>query len=426
MLTAAENELLTRIGPGTRMGNLMRRYWHPVAGVSEMANVWTKRIRILGEDLVLFKDRSGKYGLIGEFCPHRGASLHNGIPQADGIRCPYHGWKFDHAGVCTDMPNETRHALKDKKVTEGYPVEELGGLLFAYLGPAPAPLLPRLDGLVAEGTIRHVGTAVIPCNWLQIMENSVDPVHVEWAHGALYEFIHEAEGLKTSWTRPHAKIGFDEFEHGIIKRRLLVGQKEDSQDWTVGHPLIFPNALAVGTGGGEWQQYTFQIRVPVDDTNTKHFWYHAYVPPKGATVPQHLWDHVPVFDVPFIDKDGNYLIDYVHAQDIMNWVTQGQIAERSRENLGASDRGLVVYRRMLVREIERIEQGHDPINIIRDPAKNKVINLPLEHKGKMVANGFETTLTTHMSSFSPIAKDLIAVFASAERKPVRDPQPAAE
>ena len=110
----------------------------------------------------------------------------------------------------------------------------------------------------------------------------------------------------------------------------------------------------------------------------------------------------------------------------MNWVTQGQIAERSRENLGASDRGLVVYRRMLVREIERIEQGHDPINIIRDPAKNKVINLPLEHKGNMVANGFETTLTTHMSSFSPIAKDLIAVFASAERKPVRDPQPAAE
>ena len=106
MLSEQENELLTRVGPGTPMGKLQRRYWHPVAGVDEMRDRWTKRVRLLGEDLVLFKDRTGKFGLIGEFCPHRRASLAYGIPTDDGIRCPYHGWKFDGAGRCLEQPNE--------------------------------------------------------------------------------------------------------------------------------------------------------------------------------------------------------------------------------------------------------------------------------------------------------------------------------
>src|ERR1700733_2506479 len=142
MLTAEENERLTRVGPGTPTGNLLRRYWHPVAGAAEMAGRWTKRVRILGEDLVLFKDRTGKLGLIGEFCPHRRASLAYGIPTDDGIRCAYHGWKFAADGRCLEQPNEPEGSVfRDKINHPGYPVQELGGMVFAYLGPLPAPSL---------------------------------------------------------------------------------------------------------------------------------------------------------------------------------------------------------------------------------------------------------------------------------------------
>jgi 5,5'-dehydrodivanillate O-demethylase len=362
--------------------------------------------------------------LIGEFCPHRRASLAYGIPEADGIRCPYHGWKFDGAGQCIDQPNEPDGStFKDRIKNAGYPVSEMGGLLWGYLGPLPAPLVPRLDGFVADRAIRHVGEAIVPCNWLQIMENSLDPVHTEWLHGLLYEFIKERDGVKVAIARHHAKIGFDEFEYGIIKRRLMEGQSEDSDDWKVGHPVVFPNILAVGSGGGLWQQYTFQIRVPVDDTHTRHYWYHAYVPPAGSVVPQHLLDDVPLYEPPIVADDGSYLLEYIHGQDIMAWTTQGEIADRSRENLGSSDRGVTMYRKMLEREMAVAEAGGDPKGVIRDPARNEYIELPLERNKDMFGDGFESLFRRHMSIFSPIAEEIIAVFAQAReaRREAREP-----
>jgi len=419
MLTAEENELLTHVGPGTRMGGLMRRYWHPVAGVEEMKDRWTLRVRLLGEDLVLFKDRGGKLGLISENCPHRGVSLACGIPQEDGIRCPYHGWKFDGEGHCVEQPNESaRNALLGKKVISGYPVQQLGGLVWAYLGPEPAPLIPRWDALVDEPMIRHIGKAVIPCNWLQVMENSVDPVHVEWAHGALFEFVMENQpGFKVAMSRKHQKIGFDEFEHGIIKRRLLVGQTEEDEDWRVGHPLLFPNTLSVGSKFNDFINYTLQIRVPMDDTHTMHYWYHSYKVPEKAGIPDHLLNGAPVYDVPIWDENGDYLLQYIHAQDIMNWVTQGPIADRTRENLGASDRGLVVYRRLLQREMERSERGEDPINVLRDEEMNHHIALPIELAREYVRESFEKLLRRHMTGFSPIADDLVRVIGGGAPVP---------
>src|SRR5471030_2708357 len=127
MLTEHENETLTRVGAGTPMGDLLRRYWHVVAPLDEMDGRWTKRVRLFGEDLVLFKDRSGAFGLITEACPHRRASFAYGIPTSDGIRCPYHGWKFDARGACLEQPNEPEGSnFKDKVTTGAYPVEELG------------------------------------------------------------------------------------------------------------------------------------------------------------------------------------------------------------------------------------------------------------------------------------------------------------
>ena len=428
MLTAEDNDLLTRVGPGTRMGNLLRRYWQPVAGLSEMDKRWTMGVQMLGEKLVLYKSRAGKFGLIAESCPHRGASLKYGIPTRQGIRCAYHGWAYDAEGRCVEQPNEESHALKGKIATTAYPVQELGGLLFAWLGPMPAPLLPRFDGYVAPRAVRHIGKRVIPCNWLQIMENSVDPVHTEWLHGALYEFRNENSGSKLAISKHHAKIAFDEFPFGIIKRRLLENQPEDSDDWRVGHPLIFPNVLAGGSAGGLWTQQIFQIRVPMDDSHTMHFWYHAYIPPAEARIPEHLLNNAPVYEPPVEDEAGEYLLDYIHAQDIMAWVTQGPIADRTKEKLGASDKGIVMYRKMLKRELDKIEQGEDPIGTLRDPARNHVIALPRERGKDMYSDGFTSHIRRQMSWFSPIAGDLIELFSKPDlaQGEARKPATAAE
>ena len=157
MLTQEQNDLLTRVGPGTPMGELMRRYWQPVAPAAELGNNPTKEVRLLGEDLVLYRDRSGTYGLVGRYCAHRRVNLAYGIPEERGLRCMYHGWLYDETGQCIEQPFEEtvrpEARFKDKIKLPGYPVQEMGGILFAYLGPEPAPLLPRWEYLVMEGNV---------------------------------------------------------------------------------------------------------------------------------------------------------------------------------------------------------------------------------------------------------------------------------
>jgi 5,5'-dehydrodivanillate O-demethylase len=414
MLTPAENERLTRVGPGTPMGGLLRRYWHPVATAGELADRWTKRVRLLGEDLVLYRDRTGRFGLIAESCPHRRASMAYGIPTDDGIRCPYHGWKFDGTGACLEQPNEPAgSSFRDKVTTPAYPVAELGGLLWAYLGPAPAPQIPRLDGFLAPGAIRSVGQCVIPCNWLQIMENSLDPMHAEWLHGHYAEFLREKDGTKFPLSRRTVKIAFDEVPVGIAKRRLLEGQSEDCDDWTIGHPVIFPTTLAIGSANPTWMQYSFQIRVPVDDTHTLHYWYDAFVPPADSHPPARLFEGVHLYDAPYLDARGEYLVDYIYGQDIMVWLKQGPIADRSRESLGASDRGITLYRRMLARELERVASGEDPKCVVRDPARDAIVEVPIERHMNARSDGFARFQRRHVLSFSPIFEELVALFDRA-------------
>lgn len=418
MLTVEQNEMLTRVGPGTPMGELMRRYWHPIAAAHELSDRWTKRVRLLGEDLVLFRDRQGRRGLVAEYCPHRRASLAWGIPTADGIRCPYHGWEFNGQGTCLDQPNEPEnHAFKEKVRTTAYPVEEMGGLLFAYMGPLPAPVLPPFDGFVALNAIRMLGRTKLPINWLQIMENSADPIHTEWLHGHHYEFLKQEqnENVKVAISDHHEKIAFKEFEWGMTKHRLLVGQSEDSDDWRIGHPIVFPTMLAVGNGDEHLRSYAFQIRTPIDDEHTLHQWYTAYVPPDPSRVPQHLFDKVHVYDVPFLDANGEYLVDTIDNQDMMAWATQGTIADRSLENLGSTDQGIAIYRRMLRRELKKVEEGLDPMGTLRDPAV-KVVDLPNEKKKRHFSDGFRSWLMRTHARYSPIANELVEVF----EPPVRE------
>jgi 5,5'-dehydrodivanillate O-demethylase len=393
------------------MGELMRRYWQPIGAAVDLESKWTKRVRLLGEDLVIFKDRQGRLGLIAEQCPHRRASFAHGIPTENGIRCPYHGWEYNAQGKCIHQPNEQdKCAFRDKVSTDAYPVQEMGGMLFAYMGPQPQPLLPRWDGFVAQGTIRIMGRTILPINWLQIMENSLDPVHTEWLHGHHYEFLKEQEGIKVAISTRHLKIDFKEFEYGMTKHRLLEGHSEDGDDWKVGHPIVFPNMLAVGNGDEKSRYYSFQMRVPVDDTHTMHLWFNAYVPPQGVEVPKHLLDKVHTYEVPFIDDKGEFIVDNVDGQDMMAWISQGTIADRSLENLGATDKGIVMYRRMLKREMQKVQAGIDPMGIVRDSARNERIDLPNEKKKHHNSDGFTSFMMRTHAKYSPIANDLSKLF----------------
>ena len=376
-------------------------------------------MRLLGEDLILFRNQRGERGLIAEQCPHCRASFLHGIPTEQGIRCPYHGWEFNAQGKCLSQPFESDNcAFRDRVTTDAYPVQELGGVLFTYMGPVspdrPAPLLPRFDGFVAEGAIRIMGRALLPVNWLQIMENSLDPVHTEWLHGHQYEFQKTQEGVKVAISARHEKIEFREFEFGITKHRLLEGHSEDSDDWRIGHPIIFPNTLAVGNGDPKARYHSFQMRVPVDDLHTLHLWYNAYLPPAGARVPAALRDTVHVYDVPFRDPAGDFIMDNIDGQDMMAWITQGPIADRTLEQLGASDKGVVMYRRALKREAARVQQGHDPMGVMRDPARNSRIDLPTETKKHHNSDGFAAFMLRTHAKYAPIADDLVRIY---ERQP---------
>jgi 5,5'-dehydrodivanillate O-demethylase oxygenase subunit len=251
---------------------------------------------------------------------------------------------------------------------------------------------------------------VLPVNWLQIMENSLDPIHTEWLHGHQHEFQKEQEGIKVAISAHHLKIDFKEFEFGITKHRLLEGHSEDGDDWKVGHPIVFPNMLAVGNGDEKSRYYAFQIRVPVDDTHTLHLWYTAYMPPQGAVVPPHLLEKVHTYEVPYQDAQGNYIMDNVDGQDMMAWISQGPIADRSKENLASTDRGVAMYRRTLRRELKKIEQGQDPMALVRDPVRNARIDLPNEKKKHHNSDGFTSFMMRTHARFSPIAPDLSKIF----------------
>jgi len=404
-----EQELLTRVGPGTPMGELLRRYWQPVAAASELDDRPTKRVRILGEDLVLFR-HAGGWGLVAERCPHRGASMAYGLCEEDGLRCAYHGWKFAPGGACLELPPEPADSPLFRRVRiQAYPAQELGGLVFAYLGPEPAPLLPRWDLLVWEDGLRDIGQAILPCNWLQIMENSVDPHHTEWLHGHHLADVQRRQGRERPqhYLRPHVKVGFDVFPYGIIKRRMLEGGSEEDDDWRVGHPLLFPNTLRVGEHG----RSRLQIRVPIDDTHTWHVWYSCYRLPGVATPRQ---ERIPLYDVPWRDAAGEFRVDFVDGGDIMAWVTQGPIADRTQEVLGTSDAGIALYRRLLKEQIERVRAGEDPLGIVRDAAENEIIELPQE-KDKYGAGApfLLRSIEDGHARFSPLKEEVAALVARA-------------
>jgi 5,5'-dehydrodivanillate O-demethylase len=391
MLSAKDNDALTRVGRGTPMGELMRRYWQPIAASGQVsAREPTKLVRILGEDLILYRDRKGGVGLIGPRCAHRNANLLYAVPEENGLRCCYHGWLYDQTGQCIEMPGEPRDFSSKVKIPS-YPVQELGGLIFAYLGPAPAPLLPRWDVLAWGNAMRKISIAVLPCNWLQCMENSLDPVHFEWLHRyyGTYELLRtDAHRELSEWDsqtakrgKHHVKLGFELTEYGVIKRRLLEGEDERADHWRLGHPILFPNVLRVGLKSWHGLHY----RVPVDDETTLHILCDITLPAPGEVC--ETQDPAPYKVWPLYDEnnrlihafDGPFEPYHVVAQDQVAWIAQGTISDRSTEVLGATDAGIIWYRDLLKNQISRVASGEEPMNVLRDPSKNECIVLPAEY-----------------------------------------------
>ncbi len=178
-------------------------------------------------------------------------------------------------------------------------------------------------------------------------------------------YVNKRQGKPAAMTpRRHEEIAFDIFEYGIYKRRLLEGEDpETSEDWLTGHPVIFPYMLAVG----DQQVPTLQIRVPVDDTHTLHYWYRTQQREPGAP-PQ---TSIPISDVPYVHKNGRLVVETINGQDMMAWVTQGEISDRTTERLGTSDKGVILFRNLVLEQIEKVERGEEPMGVVRDPAKNE-------------------------------------------------------
>jgi 5,5'-dehydrodivanillate O-demethylase len=373
MLSEQENARLTQVGPGTPMGNLLRRYWHPIATVPDLEREDVLPVRIMGEDLVLYRTTHGEMGLIQRRCPHRSASLAFGIPDEEGLRCPYHGWYFNAEGRCMEQPYDDAenpdNTFKDRIHVDAYPVETLGGFVWAYMGPPEhQPLLPRFDVIADETLNRAIGVTHLPCNFLQCMENSMDPVHFEWLHANLINYVAKRAGREPyMFPARHKQIAFDRFQYGIYKRRLLEGEDpETTPDWQLGHPVLFPNIL--NTGG------SLQIRVPIDDTNTLHFTYRTS--PRAEDEPE----KVEVTELPWQHPDGRHVVETVIGTDMMAWVTQGPVSPRQYEHLGVSDRGIIMYRNALSDAIDAVERGEDPPGIVRNPEDNyPLIEIPYSH-----------------------------------------------
>jgi 5,5'-dehydrodivanillate O-demethylase oxygenase subunit len=362
MLDEQTNDMLCRVGRGTPAGELLRRYWMPIAPRAEIDEVIKRPVKLLGEDLIVYKDGLGRYGLLAEHCSHRAASLWYGKIDGEGIRCPYHGWKYDLTGRCLDQPAEPKDSTyKDSIHHTAYPVQEMGGMLFGYLGPVPAPLVPRFDILAREDWVRRIEIhPVLDCNWVQPMENAVDPAHLYWLHGYT--------GGAPRQT-PDDRNDYEEFAFGIYKSHISEKRIET-------HPLVFPNILR---GPGNVAHY----RIPMDDTHTR-IMYIIYSPaPNGRQVEQETVPYKYIGPIKEEYDDYGYARFRHHmqtfaSQDGMAWETQGTLTDRTQERLGVSDKGIIMFRQMLQKQIEAVAQGRDPLGVIRDPGENDIINFTVE------------------------------------------------
>jgi 5,5'-dehydrodivanillate O-demethylase oxygenase subunit len=369
------------------MGGLLRRYWMPIGAASEFDKIAVKPVRLMGEDLVLYKDLSGTFGLVDQRCPHRRADLSYGFVETGGLRCNYHGWLFDEAGRCAEQPYEDIAApeacFKDKIHIKAYPVEAHAGLIWAYLGPQPAPLVPNWEPFTWKNGFVQIVFAEVPCNWFQCQENSIDPVHFEWMHANWGMRLRDQLG---PYSPKHLKLEFDEFEYGFQYRRIREGMTGSDPMWTVGRVCLWPNALFTGDH--------FEWRVPIDDQNTLSVtWAFSRVPRESEPYVQ---ERIPAWQGPVKDPaTGRWISSHIMNQDFVAWIGQGTIADRSAEHLATSDRGVLLLRKRFLADMDAVARGEDPKATIRDPELNRAVPLPVAERKLLIEGVTREELKRH-------------------------------
>ncbi len=374
MMSKEENDLLTRVGPGTPAGEMLRRYWHPVGFADELKGR-PKQRRVLGEDLVLFRDDRGRAGLLALRCSHRGTSLEFGHVEDGGLRCCYHGWLYDVEGKILEMPGEPADStFKDRIRHPAYKVQELGGVVFVYLGPDPAPLLPRYDVLVREDGERARRARTVNCNFFQMIENSVDQHHLKWLHRT---------AATPTWD--DGEINPQPFEYGILNsytRRVTDGKRYAHLNFFVMPTMNKTGNVEEGHPGEHQASSSGEVmrwRVPVDDTHTMHFTVEFGAVVDGKPIAKIMQDESAEGlreSPPGIYKWDDSINWFARGdQDRAAQESQGAIYDRSTEHLGATDQGVILLRRLYKESIEAVRTGRDPIGVVRDPSKNEMIRL---------------------------------------------------
>ena len=387
-MSPKQNDLLTCSCPGTSLGDLFRRYWLPV-GLSEEIEPGgkPKQLKVMGEELVLFRDTTGRCGLLGLNCPHRLCSLAYGRVEDGGIRCPFHGWLLDGEGRCLEQPAEPE-PFTDKIHHPAYPCEELGGLVFAYMGPPEKkPLLPRYDVLVREDGTRKVDYYLINSNYLQNVEGALDTVHAIFLHVDHWSEVKHRIG---SIAKP--QVRFTETDYGIW-------QKTYGPDLTFTElrPLYTYFFMPAGfirfqerPQSGLIQKYQSWY-VPIDDAHTMRFqvgfapltkdgkryqWPASEHPLQPGPENDYFRNYAEVDTISGIpvDAPGTSVKGFL-VQDNMANETQGAIVDRNREHLGAHDKVLAAMRTMLLIAFEDVRNGRDPRHIIRDPDQNEMVDI---------------------------------------------------
>ncbi len=359
MISAEENKLFTSIAAGTPMGELLRRYWHPV-GCSQLVTNKPERIKVLGEELLLYRGESGQVVLTQLRCAHRSIALDYGRVEGDCIRCPYHGWLYDATGQCIDQPAEPKgSAFKEKVKLKSYKVQEAGGLIFGYMGPEPAPLLPLYDVLRMEDGVKDVQAVTFHANWFNHVENIVDVSHLAWLHGYTFP-AYGGKDITYHWERTHYGA------NNVLK----IEGVDDTHVSCYAFPTANRFSLPPIDKSGELVK-SMIFRVPTDEKSTLIYFVRFYPSAKHTLNSSKRESTLGEYAKLEADWWGIDVVD----QDRMAVEQQGFIADRENERLGVSDGGIIQMRRMMRESLAAIQEGKDPLCVVRDPAK-QVFDFP--------------------------------------------------
>lgn len=402
MLSATDNELLTRTGPGTPMGDLFRRFWMPVLLSRELPerDGPPVRLKVMGEDLLAFRDSEGRVGVVEPHCPHRGANLFFGRNEECGIRCAYHGWKFEVTGRCVDMPTippgPDNERLRREVGLTAYPTREAAGMVWAYMGPPERiPALPQLEATLVPPTHGFVSKKLQECNWAQSCEGALDTAHFSFLHAPVARSDDELREVVARMTKGYARAslsidhirwmrddGSPQYTIRPHPGGLVMGASRRADEgnlyWRVAQFLMPNHAFGPATVRGE--VYHGQCWVPIDDVSC---WVYVYSwnPERPLTERELaqfksgavLHSEVDENGMPLRNRSNDYLIDRseqkrrsftgiagISEQDACIQDSQGRIADRTREHLGPTDRGIVRFRQLLLDSARALAAGTEP------------------------------------------------------------------